>query len=359
MVEFRYMRWAKAQAGRARWNLATSGLAAPPGLAASLLAAAGALDLEQRAPDMPPEARAAVARRYRVPPEHVMLTLGTSHALFLAVAALVKRGDRVWCERPAYEVLPALPPLFGAEVARFERPAAHGHRLPEDLCQRVARERPRLVLLTSPHNPTGAVLTRAELEPLARALAEVGGFLVVDEVYLEFLADPAAASAALLGPNVLVCASLTKAYGLGTLRFGWLVGAAELVARAVRYNDFVNVLYPNPGAWLGLAALERVGALGDHARAVVERNLPIVDGWLRGRSDARWCRPETGIVGLVELAKVADATAFCERLVTEHETLLVPGDFFEAPGAVRLAFGADEVVVREGLARLGHALDRL
>ena len=324
-----------------------------------------AADLVHAGYDMPPEARRRLAERYGLADENrLMLTLGTSHAFHLLCASTLSPTDRCLVERPAYEMLVNLPGLFGASVSRFERRFEDGWRLPMSLPERIRRERPAMVLVSNPHNPSGVMLDRRDLAPVAEAVADVQGLLAVDEVYLEYTDDPVGRSALGLGADVggdhvAVASSFTKAYGLGTVRFGWLVASPARIEAALQYNDYISVLYPNPGAWVGLAAMNRLEALARRARDCQDRGRSIVQAWVDERDDVTWVRPDAGIIGLPRLARVDDTEAFVERLLEEHGTLVVPGEFFEAPGHVRLGFGVEEETLREGLVRIGLALDGL
>jgi aspartate/methionine/tyrosine aminotransferase len=352
------MLWAKAQLeAPARYNLAASGMTPPDRAALGL--DLDALDLDHRAPDMPAEPRRRLAARFGVGEARILLTLGTSHAMFLACASALRPGERCLVERPAYEMLPRLPELLGARVGRIDRRLETGWRLPPDLPARIRRERPRMVLVSNPHNPSGAVLPLEELEPVARAVTAVRGWLLVDEVYLEYLPDAPARSAARLGGNVAVASSLTKALGLGTARFGWLIAPEEQIEAAVRYNDYVSVLYPAPSAWIGLAALERLGALRARALETRAQNLPLLARFVEDHA-ARlsWAPPAATVMAFVRLRGARDTLAFVERLRRDHHTLVVPGRFFEAPGFVRIGFGIPTPKLRAGLARLARALAR-
>jgi aspartate/methionine/tyrosine aminotransferase len=353
--EFRYMVWAKAHR-TAPFHLGASGLGPPP---AALVGLDSPFtdDLLHRGADMPPEARRLVAERFGVAEEQVMLTLGTSHAMYLVCASMLQPGDRCLVERPAYEMLATLPTLFGASVERFERRLEDGWRLPADLATRIRAERPALVIVSNPHNPTGALLPLEELEPVTAAAADVGAVVAVDEVYLEYLPDAVDRTARRLGRHVVTASSLTKAYGFGTARAGWLLGAPERIEAAVRYNDYVAVLFPNPVAWLMVQVLRNLPALQERAVAVRARGLELVRAWAAGRR-VRWHEPGAGVIAFPRLEGIADTTAFCEALLREAGTLVVPGAFFEAPAHVRLSFGAEPEVLRAGLERLGAALDR-
>jgi aspartate/methionine/tyrosine aminotransferase len=156
---------------------------------------------------------------------------------------------------------------------------------------------------------------------------------------------------------VAVASSLTKAFGLGNVRFGWLAANTELVARALRVNDYVTVLYPSPCAWVGACALDRLTALQHRADEVRRRNLPIVQAWIDSRADVAWSPSEAGIIGLVQLHAIHDTASWCERLLERWDTLVVPGLFFDAPGFVRIGFGCSPATLGEGLTRIGRALD--
>lgn len=350
--EFAYMRWAKEHQPLPRYSLALSGLAPPDNLVVDVS------DVAQHGHDMPPRARAAVAQRFGTAEDRVMLTLGTSHAFYLLCAEL-SPDDTVWVESPCYEMLRRLPELRGARVEPIERSFGSGFRLPDDLLDRVRRKRPKMVLLSNPHNPSGVLLDNADLAPLQSALQEVDGVLAVDEVYLEYLPDAPTRSAVHLGDNVAIASSLTKAYGLGTARFGWLVASEARIRRAIRYNDFISVLYPNPSAAVGLAALAQIDALRVRATTLFARHWPIVQGWLAGRSDAQWHAPDGPVIAFPRFRQVSDSRAFVARMLATRETLAVPGWFFGAEGHLRLGFGGDEPQLREALDRLGLALDDL
>jgi aspartate/methionine/tyrosine aminotransferase len=307
--------------------------------------------------DMPLELRRRVAAWWRVDESELALTLGTSHAFHLLCASRLASGDGCLVETPTYEMLRQLPGLFGASVGRIERRMEDGFRLPAELPDRIRRERPSMVLLSNPHNPSGVLLTLDELDGVASAARDVGAEMCVDEVYLPFLADAPSRSARLLGGHVAVASSLTKAYGLGTVRCGWLIADAARIDEALSYNDYISVLYPSPLAWVGLSALDHIDALQRRAVAARDDGLRIVDAWLETRRDVRWHRPEAGVIGFPALP-MEDSAPFCAQL-RARGTLVVPGGFFEAPSHVRLGFGVDGDDLRAGLCALGTALDEL
>lgn len=353
--EFRYMAWAKRHASLPRYHLARSGLAPPE--AALLEPAWPSAPSGLAEPEVPEQARQRLSERWGVDPQRVILCLGTSHAVYLACRSLLRPGDLALVERPTYEVLASLPALCGARVGRIERDHAEGFRLPADLPERIRAERPRLVVLSNPHNPTATWLPPDELAPVVRALDDAGGKLLVDEVYLEFAPHPEASSALQLGDGVVAAASLTKAHGLGAWRFGWLIAAEEVVVQARRYDDYIAVNYPTPSAACGLVALGRLDELRQRARRLCHSHAPLVEAWVAGRPDVSWHRPDVGAMSWLQLREVTDTRSWTERLLERFDTLVVPGEFFDAPGWIRLGFGVARADLEEGLRRIGQALD--
>lgn len=353
---FRYMSWAKRQslAGVA-FHLGLSGLAPPPHELLPLDALTP--DLEQRGRHMPPLLAQRMRERLGIADGRLMLTLGTSHALYVLCASRLRPGDLCLVERPAYEMLATLPTLFGATVERFDRSFDAGWKASANLAERIRERSPAMVLLSNPHNPTGMLMRRHELVPIVRAAEEVGALVAVDEVYLEYLDDPSLHTAFGLSPCVATASSFTKALGLGTIRLGWLCADEAVIDAALAYNDYISVLYPNPSAWVGLAALDRLTALKERATRIAAEQLQIARDFIASRADLRWHAPDAGVIGFVELPVAA--RPFCERLLAERQTLLVPGDFFEAPRFVRLGFGGDREALIGGLERFAAALDEL
>jgi aspartate/methionine/tyrosine aminotransferase len=142
----------------------------------------------------------ALADRYQVSPDQVITAPGTSMANYLAIAATVGAGDEVLVEHPAYEPLLDIPELLGAKIHRFER------RFHVDLSNLADQVTPRtkLIILTNPHNPSGILEPPEVLREIGRLAAQVGAYVLVDEVYMDFLFQGRPSSAVHLGSNFLM-----------------------------------------------------------------------------------------------------------------------------------------------------------
>ena len=301
----------------------------------------------------------ALAARHGARPGNVVTTLGTAQALFLACAAVLDPGDRVLVERPAYEPLCAVPRALGAEVFRFERRFEDGYAVDLTSFHRALERRPRLVLLTNLHNPSGAFLTRDELRALARSAGAVGAHVLVDEVYLDFLEEPAQKSAFPLEDNIIVISSLTKAYGLGGLRCGWMLAPVELAEAAWRIIDHLHVEGVFLGELVALRCLARLEAIRGLNAPRIESNLSLLREFMHGDGRLSWIEPQGGVVGFPRIEAAFDGDRLAQHLKERYATCVVPGRFFEAPRHFRIGFGGDPEAFRLGIGFLRQALDDL
>src|SRR5271169_551216 len=231
----RYLAWAKLNA-TARFNLAASGVLDYP--LAELPVHIEDLEIGGTGPYGYRPLMERLAAKAGVPTECVVYTLGTSMANFVALTALVHRGDDVLVERPTYDPLLTVLDYIGAKVCRFERLPENGFRLRPEELERKLTPQTRLVILCNLHNPSGALTDESTLRQVGAIAAKVGARVLVDEVYLETLFEQSWRSAFHLGTNFVVTSSLTKAYGLSGIRCGWILADRQLVERMWQVVDF-------------------------------------------------------------------------------------------------------------------------
>jgi aspartate/methionine/tyrosine aminotransferase len=350
-----YMEWAKTRS-HARFNLATSGLASVPLSQLPVRLE----DLELSAPGgygyEPLQAR--LAKRAGVPADCVVAATGTSMANHLAMAAVVEPGDEVLIEHPTYELLVTLAEYLGARVRRFPRRFEDGFRVDPREVARAITPRTRLVVLTNLHNPSGVRTGDATLAEVGELVRHAGARVLVDEVYLEALFDPAVRSAFHLGEHFLVTSSLTKGFGLSGLRCGWILASPELAARMWRLNDLFGVIPAYIAEQLSVVALDHLDEIAAYAKVLLETNHRCLHQFLDSRKDLAAVRPEAGTIVFPRVLSGA-ADRLCALLREKYETSVVPGKFFEMPEHFRLGIGGDPEMTRGGLDRLASALDDL
>jgi aspartate/methionine/tyrosine aminotransferase len=343
------MHWAKTQQ-RARYNLATSGVGGVP--IAELGFDPARLEIHGENAYGYRPLTAAIAAHHGVDPDCVVEAAGTSMANHLAMAAIVEPGDEVLIERPAYGPILDAALYLGAEVRRFERTEESGYALDPAEVQRALTPRTRLIVVTNLHNPSSALAPDAALREVGDLARSVGALALVDEVYLDAVYENTPRTSFHFGPEFVVTSSLTKIYGVSGLRCGWILARPELAWRMRRVNDVFGATPVHPGEILSVAAFERLDALRERARQVVEADRRALARFLsenEGRVQAP--RTEWGTTCFLRLCG-GDGDSFCERLRAGYETSAVPGHFFEAPGHVRIGMGVDSEMFAEGLRRI-------
>jgi len=354
-MESPYMHWAKTFQA-ARFPLAVSGI---KGLSlAELGATIDDVELDGAAGYGLPELRAAIATKSGVDAARVVLATGTSGANHLVFAALLTEGDEVALEHPVYEPIEMLARHLGATIRSFPRRRENGFRIdPADVAAAVT-PRTRLIVLSNLHNPSSIATDEATLRAIGAIADRVGAKVVSDEAYLDAAFDQAPPPAGRLGDVFISTTSLTKVFGLGGLRCGWIVAAPALAERMWQLKNLFGVNEVHPAGRLALRAFAKSGEILARARRIVDANRAVWTTFAAQRADLDLVPSQFGTTAFPRLLG-CDADGLCSRLREKYETSLVPGRFFGEPAHVRIGLCGDPALFVEGLARFGRALDDL
>lgn len=350
-----YMEWAKARQA-ARFTLALSGIKGMTrdelGVTIDDIALDGAVGYGH-APLLE-----SLAAKSGVPVDRIVLAAGTSGGNHLALATLLSPGDEVVIETPCYEPLVALARYLGASVTFFPRRRENGFQIdPADLAAAVTA-RTRAVVISNLNNPAPVATDAGTMREIGAVADRVGATVLVDEVYLDAAFEAAPPSAARLGDMFVVTTSLTKVYGLGGLRAGWIVAEPGLARAIWRLKNLFGVNEAHPAERLAVVALSKSAAILARARAILDANRAVWHAFIAGRDDLDVEPVPIGTTSFPRVVGVA-ADRLCDHLRARYETSLVPGRFFGSPEHVRLGLCGDPTQFPEGVARLGQALDDL
>jgi aspartate/methionine/tyrosine aminotransferase len=200
-----------------------------------------------------------------------------------------------------------------------------------------------------------------KLRTLAQIARDYKSYVIVDEVYLDASTRDDLRPAVQCGANMISISSLTKSYGLGNLRLGWVVTQNEPVAQKIRtiVQQYIMGSEHIPSHSIGVQVLGRLDALRKKIRAGIETNLKILSGWISRHGDFKWVKPEGGTVCFVKLPSGIDDMRLSEMLQTDYDTLVSPGHFFWKKGFIRIAFGCDADILRSGLRNIQAAVDKM
>lgn len=303
--------------------------------------------------------RAAVAGLYeRQSPENVVATHGAIGANQLVHLSLVEPGDRVVTAVPNYQQHTSIPASIGADVRPLPlRP--ENHYLPElDELAALVGDRAKLVVITNPNNPTGALMDQGMLEQVAAICDRAGAWLLCDEVYrgIYQAGSGTTASVADLYDRGISTGSMSKAFSLAGLRLGWVTGPAEVVEAVTVHRDYNTISVGMVDDHLATIALENAEAILRRNRALVRANNATVDRWVDAQDGVHWVRPEGGTTGLLHYAGAMPSRDLCVDLLTTTGVLLTPGSALGVEGTLRLGYANDPAILADGLSQLGPYL---
>ncbi|MBV9759790.1 MAG: aminotransferase class I/II-fold pyridoxal phosphate-dependent enzyme [Acidobacteriaceae bacterium] len=308
-------------------------------------AAAGSLPLRQ-----------GIAALEGVEPDDVQVTTGGAEALLILFFLAAEPGANVILPHPGFPPDKSIAESLGVEVRSYNLRRENEFRIDPGEVLSLIDDNTRLLLVNSPHNPTGSVLTAHALETLHDSCENRGVQFVCDQVYHPIYHGPASPSAARL-PRATVLGDFSKALCLSGLRVGWIVERDPERRKQYRNaRSHFTVSNTALGEHLAAFAVRHSGAIYDRALSVSQRNLALVDEVVRENQDLiRWVRPQGGMTALPWLSEGGDARAFCQRLLP-HGILLAPGDCFGMPDHFRLGFGATAEKFGAALERFAEVL---
>ncbi|HYH78361.1 MAG TPA: capreomycidine synthase [Longimicrobium sp.] len=289
--------------------------------------------------------------------ERVMVTHGSSEANFLLMTALLRAGDEVVVLDPGYQQLHAIAEALGCRLRRWPLRFERGFEPDLDDLRALLTPRTRMVVVNFPHNPTGASLTPGGQRELIEAVASTGAYLLWDGAFADLAYDRPLPDPVLLYDRACSLGTLSKAYGLPGLRVGWCLAAPEVLGKMVRVRDYLTLHLSPMVELVARRVIEEADRIVGMRMELARRNRAIVAAWMDEHAEwVRWAPPPGGVCAFPRLLGIPDTEAFCRTLAEAHGVLLVPGECFGAPGHVRLGFGRDTAVVRDGLDRLSAGL---
>ncbi len=353
-----YMRWAKTRPS-VTYDLASSGLV--PVTSEELLgeiAVKDAFSLSGPNDEGLMPLRDAIASRYGVTIDRVSIAAGAAGANFQALLALLEPGDDVLIETPGYDPLIAAARAAGANVVRFERSWSKGFALDPYVVRTALTPATKLIVVSNAHNPSGAMASRDVLEQLGVMAEAIGARVLVDEVYAEaqHAAAPPPKPAATMGDVFVSTSSLTKAYGLAGLRCGWVLASPQLSQRVREVRDIIDGSGAFVAEQLSVMAFAQIDRLRARAQSILSDNLAAVRSMAQSNPHLEWLEPAAGTTAFPRVKGVDDTSELVDRLIRDHDTIVVPGRFFQAPQHIRIAFGGRAEMIKEALVRLDRAL---
>ena len=367
IAPFKVEQWMNAWETRCAFNLAETCVASVTVEELLLLAGRNGTDLSELLPlrmtygeiEGSDRLRDAIAALYEgVARDAITVTHGTIGANMLVHKAVVGRGDHVISIVPTYQQHHSIPESIGAEVDLLHLRAEDGFRPDPERLRAMLRPDTRLIALTNPNNPTGALIGPDGLAEIAGIARASGAFVLCDEVYRGTgqTGDGMGPSIVDLYEKGIATAGLSKAYALAGLRVGWVVAPPE-VTEAVRiHRDYDTISVGRIDDHLAAVALEAKDAMLARSRRITRGNLALLSDWVDATPRVSWVRPQAGTTAMLKIEGIASSRDFCIGLLEATGVMLTPGDCFDMEGHVRIGYANAPEILRDGLERFGAYL---
>ena len=287
--------------------------------------------------------RERMARKYEevngfsVEPDQVLISAGVASLLELLFLATIDPGDEVLLIDPYFLVYKNLLDFFNARI----------HMVPENFTdedlERCSSRDLKLILYSSPSNPSGHVMSEEQVRKLSQLATKTGATLASDEIYELFDYDGHFVSSRTIHPDALVLSGFSKTYSMTGLRLSAAAGPRELIEKMVTLQQNTVVCAPAPVQWAGLAALDL--DMTPH-RETYRKHRDLCLERLTGR--VKFTRPQGAFYVFCEIG--GEDMAFIERAMEEKRLLLVPGRIFSSSQRhVRLSYAVPEETLDRGL----------
>lgn len=321
----------------------------------------------------------------RIGADNVLVSNGAIGANYLVYYALLGPGDHVIVTDPIYQQLRSVPKMFGAEIellplekdpgtnSEQEGGTTDVYRLNLEALKKMLKPNTKMVILNSPHNPTGSHLTTAELKEIVDIVKVAPRnsqnelqppYIHCDEVYRPVFLDDEAdwpLSIIHLYERGISTSSATKAYGMAGVRVGWVAARDKQVlveCMAKRHYNTISVSQVDDTVttW----ALQEGGwrkILNHHLTQTVRPNVELLMEWVKSSNGAVRCpRPTAGTVVLIEFVGVTETISISKEIILDHSTMLAPGETFNRPGTVRVGFANSPKDLKLGLEEIKKVL---
>ena len=298
------------------------------------------------------------------PDRQTVVTVGGSEAIDLAVRSLINPGDEVLIPQPCFVSYEACVRLIGGVPVPIACRQSEDFKLRADQLESAITPKSKMIILGYPNNPTGAVLTRSDLEPLVACLEKTDIAVVSDEIYAELTYPPAEhvsiASFPSMTDRTVVIGGFSKAFAMTGWRIGFAVGPEVWIAAMNKIHQYAIMCAPTTAQHAAILALnDCADSIIAMAEEYNRRRRLVLDGIRKAGLPcfeplgAFYAFPEIRSTGM-------DSMTFCERFLNEEKVAIVPGSAFgeAGEGHVRISYAASKENILEAMERLKRFVQR-
>ena len=289
-----------------------------------------------------------------VHPEEIVPTHGAAGANHHVFCSLISAGDRVVSIMPTYQQLYSIPASIGADVAIMHLKQENDYLPDLDELRALVTPETKMICINNPNHPTGALMSREQLEEIVEIARGVGAYILCDEVYRHLTQEDSwSESIADFYEKGISVSSMSKVFSLAGLRMGWIATHDEAALCAfLSHRDYNLISCGMFDDAVASIALRHSDAMLRRNQTIVRENLAILDAWVAAHEHFYYTKPKAGTTALVYYDFDVPSYDFCKRMYRETGAFVTPGDCFEQPHSMRIGYACDKQTLTEGLAAL-------
>ena len=300
------------------------------------------------------ELRTMIASTYDgIDPDNILVTTGAIEANFLLFNVLLDAGDHVIAPYPAYQQLYSVPKAIGCDVSLWKITPENGFCYDLNVLKSLVTPKTRLIIVNTPHNPTGAMLSENELQQIYSLAESVGAMVLCDEAY-RWLTIPGGQSFAppmcTFGSHGISVGTISKPFGLPGLRSGWMVTSKEIIEKCWAMRDYVSLSPGKLNDAIAILAFKHREKIIRRNNAIINENLESANRWVASHADIlSWKPPRGGLLALLKYQLDITSLELADKLATEYSVMLAPGSSFGYENYLRIGIGQNPSIFKFGL----------
>lgn len=309
-----------------------------------------------------PAFKKGICQLYKtITPENIITTHGAAGANHHIFYSIIQPGDRIISVIPTYQQLYAIPESFEADVQLLKLQMKDKFLPDLTELRRLATPETKLICINNPNNPTGALMSKEMLTEIVEIARSIDAYLLCDEVYRGLTQDDDdSASVADLYDKGISVSSMSKVFSLAGLRLGWIATRDQTVMETfLSHRDYTLISCGMLDETIGAIALNHAETLLARSKAIVRKNLSILDDWIKTQPHITYLKPQAGTTALLCYDFEMDSYEFCKDLYHQTGVFLTPGECFEEEQCVRIGYASDKQTLIDGLNALGNYLTKI
>ncbi len=292
-----------------------------------------------------PKLREEIAGLYEtIKPEEVIVFAGAEEGIFIFMNSLLKSGDHIIVQFPAYQSLFEIAKSIGCEITNWVMDDKNNWELEIEFLKKNIKENTKAIILNFPHNPTGYLPSKEKFNEIIEIAKQKNIHVFSDEVYrlLEYDKNNILPPAADCYDKAISLGVMSKTFGLAGLRIGWIATKdKELFRKIASFKDFTSISNSAPSEFLSILALKHRDFLIKRNLDIIEKNLQLLDRFFKEYNNLfEWVRPKAGSVAFPKIKFDKSVEDFCINLVSKKGVLLLPSTSYDFDDKhFRIGFG--------------------